>query len=86
MGDAGKETSVGVWRDIKARLGFGDDDYDDYDEYDEVEDDAEDDAIEAADEAEPVDWRADGPFDSEEVDLGADGVARIDLGSLIVTP
>ena len=42
MGDAGKETSVGVWRDIKARLGFGDDDYDDYDEYDEVEDDADD--------------------------------------------
>jgi len=30
---------VGVWQDIKARLGFGDDDYDDYDEYDEPEDD-----------------------------------------------
>lgn len=32
-----------------------------------------------------VDWRADGPFDSEEVDLG-DEVARVDLGSLVITP
>lgn len=31
---------MGVWRDIKARLGFGDDEYDEYDEYDDVEDDA----------------------------------------------
>ncbi|MHB1135783.1 MAG: cell division protein SepF [Coriobacteriia bacterium] len=29
---------MGVWHDIKARLGFGDDDYDDYEEYDEAED------------------------------------------------
>jgi cell division inhibitor SepF len=28
---------VGVWHDIKARLGFGDD-YDDYDEYDDADD------------------------------------------------
>jgi Protein of unknown function (DUF3710). len=33
-----------------------------------------------------VDWRADGPFDYEEVELGHDEVTRIDLGSLIVTP
>ncbi len=33
-----------------------------------------------------VDWRAEGPFDYEEVDLGHDEVNRIDLGSLIVTP
>ena len=33
-----------------------------------------------------ADWRADGPFDYEEVELSGDGVARIDLGSLIVTP
>ena len=33
-----------------------------------------------------LDWRADGPFDSEEVDLTDDGVARIDLGAVIVTP
>ncbi len=36
--------------------------------------------------AEEVDWRADGPFDSEEVDLSGDHVARIDLGSLVITP
>jgi len=32
-----------------------------------------------------VDWRADGPFDYEEVDLGTD-VPRIDLDTLILTP
>jgi hypothetical protein len=37
-------------------------------------------------EAEQVDWRADGPFDSEEVDLSGDHVTRIDLGSLVITP
>ncbi|HEX5335752.1 MAG TPA: DUF3710 domain-containing protein [Propionicimonas sp.] len=58
-------------------------------DYDEVEDEA---ALEAAEDAvsdvagEDVDWRADGPFDSDEVDLTDDGVARIDLGALIVTP
>jgi cell division inhibitor SepF len=31
---------VGVWHDLKARLGFGDDDYDDYDEYEEADDEA----------------------------------------------
>ena len=35
---------MGVWHDIKARLGFGDD-YDDYDDYDEA--DAGDDAFES---------------------------------------
>jgi hypothetical protein len=38
-----------------------------------------------ADEADDIDWRADGPFDFTEVDLGEE-VARIDLGTLIVTP
>lgn len=33
-----------------------------------------------------IDWRADGPFDSEEVDLTGDQVTRIDLGALVVTP
>ncbi len=33
-----------------------------------------------------IDWRSDGPFDSEEVELGEDHVTRVDLGSLIVTP
>ncbi|MFT4108023.1 DUF3710 domain-containing protein [Propionicimonas sp.] len=41
---------------------------------------------EEAEAAEVVDWRADGPFDAEEVELGDDQVTRIDLGSLIVTP
>lgn len=48
-------------------------------------------ALEAAEEAVAadtgeIDWRADGPFDSEEVDLTEDQVARIDLGAVIVTP
>lgn len=30
---------MGVWHDIKARLGFGDDEYDEYDEYESDEDD-----------------------------------------------
>ncbi|MFZ0530223.1 MAG: DUF3710 domain-containing protein [Propionicimonas sp.] len=33
-----------------------------------------------------ADWRADGPFDSEEVDLTGDQVTRIDLGSVVITP
>lgn len=37
------------------------------------------------DDVEDVDWRADGPFDSEEVDLGEE-VARVDLGALVITP
>lgn len=32
------------------------------------------------------DWREDGPFDLDEVDLEADDVQRLDFGSLIVTP
>lgn len=32
------------------------------------------------------DWRDDGPFDFDEVDLEADEVERLDFGSLIVTP
>jgi hypothetical protein len=58
-------------------------------ENDEVTDVA---ALEAAEEAvaadtgEKIDWRADGPFDSEEVDLTEDQVVRIDLGAVIVTP
>lgn len=36
--------------------------------------------------ADDVDLRADGPFDSEEVDLTGDQVTRIDLGALVVTP
>ena len=32
---------MGVWHDIKARLGLGDDEYDEYDEYDEPGDGSE---------------------------------------------
>ncbi|MCA0251558.1 MAG: DUF3710 domain-containing protein [Actinobacteria bacterium] len=32
------------------------------------------------------DYRADGPFDVDEVELGGDDVQRVDLGTLIVTP
>lgn len=35
---------------------------------------------------EVVDPRADGPFDSEEVDLGGDEVNRITFGPLVITP
>ena len=45
-----------------------------------------DDASDVSDEGDDIDWRADGPFDSEEVDLVDDKVTRVDLGALIVTP
>lgn len=32
---------MGVWHDIKARLGLGDDEYDEYDEYDDADDGSE---------------------------------------------
>lgn len=32
------------------------------------------------------DWREDGPFDIDEVDLEADDVERLDFGTLIITP
>jgi Protein of unknown function (DUF3710) len=35
---------------------------------------------------ESEDWREEGPFDIDEVDLEADDIARLDLGALIVTP
>lgn len=50
------------------------------------EDEDESDEDEADDDEEAVDWRGDGPFDFEEVDLSADEVQRLDLGALILTP
>jgi hypothetical protein len=62
------------------------DDADDAEVGDDLED-AEDAAdFDSDDESDSVDWRADGPFDSEEVELGSDGVTRIDLGALVITP
>ncbi len=59
----------------------------------EASDDAEDEDFSDEDESEEdgvddedVDWRADGPFDHDEVDLAADEVQRLDLGALILTP
>ena len=52
----------------------------------EEELEAEEDEETEAEAVEEVDWRADGPFDSEEVELSGDHVARIDLGSLVITP
>lgn len=52
-------------------------------DHEEGEDDEDEDDEEAA---EAIDWRADGPFDIEEVDLEADDVDRLDFGSLILTP
>ncbi len=51
-------------------------------DYDDV--DEEDDEWVAYDESH--DWREDGPYDIDEVDLEADDVPRLDLGALIVTP
>lgn len=47
---------------------------------------ADADLDESGDDTDAEDWRVDGPFDFEEVDISSDGVARIDLGALIVTP
>lgn len=57
---------------------------------DDVESDLEelaetDEVEEVEDFGDDIDWRADGPFDYDEVDLGTE-VARIDLDTLIITP
>jgi len=54
-----------------------------FDDEDEEVDEEADEWI-AFDESE--DWREEGPFDIDEVDLEADDVPRLDLGALIVTP
>jgi len=56
----------------------------DVDQVDEAEDDSERDEWVQFDLSE--DWRADGPFDIDEVDLSADEIQRIDLGAMILTP
>lgn len=65
-----------------------DDDAEDRDDEPDAVDTDED--ADAADdetgEADGEDWRADGPFDIDEVDLEGDTVPRIDLGALVVTP
>lgn len=75
---------------------------DEADEEAEADDETSDEESEAEEEAEPAedvedvdpwatldasrDWRDDGPFDIDEVDLDDDQVQRLDLGALIVTP
>ena len=65
-------------------------DDDDLEEEDDVDFDDDEEVDEEADEwiafDESQDWREDGPFDIDEVDLEADDVPRLDLGALIVTP
>lgn len=60
------------------------------DETDVLEDDLDlEDDDEVTDEwstLDRMDWREDGPFDITEVDLDADDVVRLDLGTIIVTP
>ena len=60
---------------------------------DPADDDAPDDDAEDGEDADPWaeldasrDWRDDGPFDIDEVELADDEVPRLDLGSLIITP
>jgi len=72
--------------DIEAEL-----DEDDEDSEDELDEDVEEETVEEPrDEWEAFDasrdWREDGPFDINEVDLDADDIQRLDFGSLVVTP
>lgn len=48
---------MGVWHDIKARLGFGEDEYDEYDGYDDAEDDVAFDTPRSPYEGEPLNIR-----------------------------
>jgi len=68
---------------------------DEIEEIEEIDIDETDEIAEAEESPEPdewtqfdmsQDWRADGPFDIDEVDLSADEVERIDLGAMILTP
>ncbi|GAA1702252.1 DUF3710 domain-containing protein [Propioniferax innocua] len=65
----------------------GSDDVEDADPDDVDADDSESDEADAWREFDlSKDWRADGPFDIDEVDLVDDEANRLDLGSLIITP
>ena len=55
-------------------------------ELSEADDESDEDESDEDESDQDVDWRADGPFDFEEVDLTADEVQRLDLGALILTP
>lgn len=46
----------------------------------------ESDFVDEWDELDAQDWREDGPFDIDEVDLSVDDVERIDFGGLVLTP
>lgn len=57
-------------------------DQDFFDDDEEVDDEAD----EWIEYDKSADWREEGPFDIDEVDLDSDDIPRLDLGSLIVTP
>ena len=59
------------------------DDSEDEDDVSEDEDDSDEDDDWDED---PAEWRSEGPFDLDEVDLDGDEVERMDLGALIITP
>ena len=88
VGEAAKEDAeeVAAQEDVEEESGEGSDE----DPTDDADDeDFEDDEIDGIDAVPPdpdeIDWRADGPFDDDEVELG-DSVQRLDLGALVVTP
>ena len=66
------------------------DETDETDELDEIDEIIEEEETPEVDEWVQFDlskdWREDGPFDIDEVDLSADEVKRIDLGAMILTP
>ena len=83
--DAAAEADDDAGAELPPELADAEDDEDEGDDDESDEDEADDDGADEADE-EAVDWRADGPFDFEEVDLSADEAQRLDLGALILTP
>lgn len=87
-----EEATTGIEDEATVDETAGDDEVDEEtadvaegEELEEYEDD-DPDADEIDQDDDEVDYRADGPFDIEEVDLGGDEVTRIDLGTLIITP
>ncbi|MCL2783851.1 MAG: DUF3710 domain-containing protein [Propionibacteriaceae bacterium] len=63
-----------------------DEDFED-DEFEDLEDDEFEEEVDEWTRLDlSQDWRVDGPFDIDEVDLGGDEVKRLDLGVLVVTP
>ena len=78
----GRKKAVPEPDDIDEQL----DDADDLEDLDEEPETPEEELDEWARLDSSRDWRDDGPFDIDEVDLDADDIERIDLGAIIITP